>query len=315
MIRLRNLAPDLQAMVLLASYGMALSPTGKVYYVDSGHPNAGTGKPGTDPNNPLSTLDEAIGKCTANNGDIIVISPGHAETLTAAGAITFDVAGVTVLGIGNGTTRPQFTLGTAVGVDIDVTAANVTIVNCEFIANLASIVHCFDVTAAGFQLIDCVSRDAATNKEFIDFIDCSSTTDNNADRLTIIRHRHYGQSTTDDGFIEANADIDRLTIKDSYIALGVADGEAAVMCATGKDLTNLEFVNNRIRRANTASAVAINSDTTANTGIVAYNVIHTADSASAVPFDVTGVGHFENYQLGVATDASGLLLPAVDDNA
>jgi len=67
--------------------------------------------PGTF-NRPLATLSAALGKCTANRGDIIFVKPGHIETLTAAGGITQSTAGVSVIGLGTYNTRPKFILGT-----------------------------------------------------------------------------------------------------------------------------------------------------------------------------------------------------------
>jgi L-asparaginase/Glu-tRNA(Gln) amidotransferase subunit D len=67
----------------------------------------------TNPKQPAATLDGAIGKTTANNGDLILVHPGHSETLSAAAAITCDVAGVTIVGLGTGNNRPTFTLDTA----------------------------------------------------------------------------------------------------------------------------------------------------------------------------------------------------------
>ncbi len=45
-----------------------------------------------------------------------------------------------------------------------------------------------------------------------------------------------------------------------------------------------------------------------------FPVLISLDSDAATPYDITGAGLFENYALG-AVDGSGLLLPAVDDNA
>ncbi|KKL11459.1 hypothetical protein LCGC14_2545630, partial [marine sediment metagenome] len=77
-----------------------LTPSGNIFWVDSGagsNGNAGTF------NKPFATLDFAIGRTTANHGDEIHLKPGHAETLTAASDIDFDVAGITVIGHGYGT--------------------------------------------------------------------------------------------------------------------------------------------------------------------------------------------------------------------
>ena len=75
---------------------------------------------------PYATLDFAIGKCTANRGDIIVLMPNHTETLAAV--VALDVAGIAVIGLGQGTNRPTFTGGFA-GDLFAVSAANVTISN------------------------------------------------------------------------------------------------------------------------------------------------------------------------------------------
>ena len=100
---------------------------GDVYFVDSGHARANDNYTGTHPTNtPLATLDAAIGKCTANNGDFIILAPGHAETLTTA--VTVDVAGITIIGIGNGDNRPTFTVNGAIN-GINITADDVKIAN------------------------------------------------------------------------------------------------------------------------------------------------------------------------------------------
>src|SRR3990167_6616020 len=51
---------------------------------------------------PYATFDFAVGKCTANKGDTIVLKQGHAETIIAAGGVTVDVAGINVVGLGVG---------------------------------------------------------------------------------------------------------------------------------------------------------------------------------------------------------------------
>jgi len=105
---------------------------GNVYFVDSGGTNAADGNDGLHPvNSPVATLDNAIGLCTASNGDFIILLPGHAETPT--GTIAADIAGITILGIGNGSNMPHLTSGTT-GSDnlIEITADNVTIENVMF---------------------------------------------------------------------------------------------------------------------------------------------------------------------------------------
>src|SRR5690349_3795433 len=77
---------------------------GDIYFVGSGVTGAtdaaGYGK---TPDAPFATLDYAIGQCTASQGDVIYLLPGHTETTTA---IALDVAGVRIIGLGWGRIRP-----------------------------------------------------------------------------------------------------------------------------------------------------------------------------------------------------------------
>jgi len=63
----------------------ALNTTGNIFYVDSGNSSAvDYSGAGTSKTKPFKTVDYAIGQCTANNGDVIIVMPGHAESYTAA---------------------------------------------------------------------------------------------------------------------------------------------------------------------------------------------------------------------------------------
>jgi hypothetical protein len=104
---------------------------GNVFWVDSGASNSSDGNNGTF-KQPLATLDTAIGKCTASNGDLIVIQAGHSETVTTS--IAADVVGITIVGLGNGDNRPSF-VGPNADACIDVSANNVALVNLRFTAD------------------------------------------------------------------------------------------------------------------------------------------------------------------------------------
>ena len=81
---------------------------GKYFFVDS--VTGISSNDGLSPTTALATVDQAVNKCTASKGDVIVVLPGHVETLaTASVGIVLDVAGVTVVGLGSGNARPTFT--------------------------------------------------------------------------------------------------------------------------------------------------------------------------------------------------------------
>jgi hypothetical protein len=109
---------------LEASFRMLMTLKGNMYFVHSGTGSAYSA--GTDIDHPMATLDDAINKCTANQGDIIIMLPGHAETIVTASAIDIDVAGIKIYGIGEGEDRPKITIGTLTGACIEF-AANSTV--------------------------------------------------------------------------------------------------------------------------------------------------------------------------------------------
>lgn len=130
--------------------------TGNVFFVDSGvGSNSNSGKK----NSPFATLDYAIGKCTASNGDLIYLMPGHAETTTAIAA---DVAGIQIVGVGVGRNRPTLTATTAASDLIDVTAANIRIKNVRLVGAASGCTSLVSVAAHDFELIGCNLEQAAT---------------------------------------------------------------------------------------------------------------------------------------------------------
>jgi len=141
---------------------------GNVFYVDSGATNASdTVNAGDSWASPLATLDAAIGKCTASNGDIIYLAPGHAESLSVATSVDADVAGITIIGLGSGSVKPTFTSSAAAG-SITVGAANVTIKNIRLVAGFATgTTTMMTIEAAGTfcTIEDCDFRDTAAASE------------------------------------------------------------------------------------------------------------------------------------------------------
>ena len=296
------------AGVTIRGVPITVTNPGEVFWVHSG--SGSNGNAGTY-GRPFSTIDYAIGRCTASRGDIIFVKPGHTETVSAAAGIALDVAGVAVIGLGRGTDRPSITLDTATTASVAISAANVTLHNLRLVANFADIVRMINVTAGGAYLDSLSFSQAAVNMNWVDVIDASSTTDNNADGLTVINCRAWGADTANDSFIEINADLDRLWVEECYCVHATANAQAFIECATGKDITNAVVKGNGYQSALTAVDVLIDNDTTANSGFVIGNFGSHLDTAAEVLIDADGVGMFNNYGSGVIT-ASGYILPAVD---
>lgn len=287
--------------------------SGNVFWVDSA--TGGAGNPGTF-NRPLSTLDAAIGKCTANKGDFIFIKPGHSETYTAASSLALDVAGVTIVGLGNGSSRPTFVMDNTAAT-IAVSAANVTLSNVIIKASVADLVTAIVLssTSTDFHLHKVSFYDDAAADNWIDAI-TTSTTDNAHDGLRVTGCEVVSDDTGNDAFIVISGNVDRFVFEDNTVNMGVADNEQVIEIVTGKIITNCSIQRNTVYRANIASTaesgdIFIGNDGTTNTGIIAYNLIGHLDPLAESTINVTGCRMFNNYSTG-AVDTSGYLLPAAD---
>src|SRR5690606_12677871 len=114
-----------------------------------------------------ATIDYAVGRCLAGRGDLILVMPGHAETISSSSILTLDVAGVAILGLGVGSARPTLTY-TAAAATINVTAANITVSNILHVANFADVATAYTNNAGPEFCIDnCEFRDASSILNFV----------------------------------------------------------------------------------------------------------------------------------------------------
>jgi hypothetical protein len=148
---------------------------GNVIFVSS---TLGTSSgPGFTPHSAYATIDQAIGACTADNNDLILVAPGHTETVVAASGIDLDVAGITIQGLGQGSNRPTVTMGTATTASVDFSAANCTLRNIRFVSNIDNLVNFIEGGAANATIEDCEFSGAST-KEVLSCIWIPTTHDN-----------------------------------------------------------------------------------------------------------------------------------------
>lgn len=185
----------------VSSYGIPLPAgqhitSGSYFFVDSTHSTRrDAADHGGSWGKPFATLDFAIGRCAANSGAIIFLAANHAETLDSSVGtdIVFDVAGITVIGIGFGDDRPTFSWADEANATISVTAADIVLRNIVFDGSSTATDgpdDMFDINAAGFQLLD-------SEVIFADATEAATlviTGDANADRMKILRTRFYGTS-------------------------------------------------------------------------------------------------------------------------
>ena len=149
-------------------YRPPVETTGNIFYVDS-NGGGSTSGPGYSPETAFTTLSSAAAACTANNGDVIYVMEGHAETISGAAGVDLTVAGVRVIGLGHGASRPTFTL-TAAASTFAVGASSLHIENLLFVADFTNGVTAgVDIDAAHTDVYfkRCEWRAAASTKEFL----------------------------------------------------------------------------------------------------------------------------------------------------
>jgi hypothetical protein len=303
----------------ISSYGVPVlgggsipSVTGKVFWVDSG-----TGSDDNDgkKDTPFKTIDYAIGKCVADNDDLVLLYPGHTDTVSAAGTITSDVAGVHILGLGRGLARPTVTYDTAAAACWNITGANCVIENIILTANFADVAKAFDVDAKDFLLKNCSFLETATDMNFLTCVETDDTA-NAADGLSVVNCERISVDAEALAFVSILGACDRLRLIGNFDNQASAANVghflimAALVCLGAQiigNCLNLTGDNN----AQTVGVFATGSSTT-STGIMAHNLVGSLDTTTEL-FDTATLDfqHFENYMTGTIAK-SGYVLPAID---
>jgi hypothetical protein len=248
----------------------AFAGTGNIFYVDSGATGNATGLTWKDA---VVTINAAVALCTENAGDVILVAQGHNEAVIAADGIDFDVAGITVLGCGDGTLMPTIDFDNADG-EVVIGAANVTIINLRFNASVTDITHCIDVENAGdyAKIIHCYFPDgeAPGTDEFVDTIQVGTT----ATDVTISYCYYFSTGTGSNNFVDLSA----ATIVNPTVTHNIIYGafaEAGIWAGAAVP-TNCNISYNTV--TNTTSSQFGIEFAGAATGVCAYNVV-SADSS------------------------------------
>lgn len=118
----------------------------------------------------FSTIDAAIGECTANAGDVIYVMPGHTETISSATSLVVDVAGVSIIGLGTGNNRPVLLFTNTAGT-VEMDAANTRLSNVILKASVSGVNVGINVDADGVEIDHCEFQYDETGDDFQIMID------------------------------------------------------------------------------------------------------------------------------------------------
>lgn len=279
--------------------------------------NGSNGNTGTSAAAPFATLAYALSACLAGNNDVIVILPGHAESITSATQVAFSVSAVTMVGLGTGVQRPTFTFTTANTATIAVSAGSNKISNCIFIGNFLSIASCFTLTAApNFWVDNCRFRDTSAVLGFLSII--TTTVSVNADGLTFTNNEVQSDATTTPGpAIVIAGTIDRLTITGNIITHSTISNNIAALLEHGAlVVSHLFCAYNSVYSVNTdtaTGALLVKTTATTGTGMIISNRAAALDVAGVILVTAAALqyGEFDNLYCDRATFTSGYILPAI----
>ncbi len=291
---------------VLTIYGIDQHP-GDIFFVNStgGVDAAGYGG---SPDQPVATIDYAIGLCTANAGDVIYVAPGHTETIAAAGGIAADVAGISIIGQGRGSKRPLISFS-ATNSTFAISAANVLVKNIQCTPSIDEVVSMFVITGAYCTLDGVDHIDAGASLQTIQFV----LTTNAADWLEIKNCTWIllTAPTATSVWISLVGP-EGVNIHDNFARLVLANAAGAFTIGGGTDPPYAHIHHNTfVQTGGTTQAAAIKLTT--GTGAMVHDnrcAVGSTALAGIVAVGSAGYGA-ENYALNTPA-VSGLLDPVAD---
>jgi len=288
-------------MPVIGMGGSIPPTTGTVFFVSSDTGNANN--TGLRPDDALATIDGAINKCTASQGDIIIVMPGHTETISGATSLVMDVAGVSVIGLGQGSLRPTLTYSATASI-ITVSGADCRLENLILVGNVDNIVTGISITATGDGCVlkDIEIRDGAADKEFLLPIAIAA----GAADVVIDGLRFFGLAGGATSCIAAAGAADRFVLKNSLI---IGDFSEAAVKLDAAASVGILIDNNRVTNIDTDAGLGIAANTT-TTGWMSNNYVMNLKN-EVVGLSGTAMAFCENYGTNAAS-ASGIILPAED---
>ncbi len=262
--------------------------TGNYWFVNSVTGTDSVGN-GTNPDAPFASIAYAITQCTANNGDRVFVMPLHTEAVIAAGTINFTVAGVSVIGLGEGDNRPTISWTTISTATMLMASANCRISNCIMdMSGISALVSGIVVSAAGCTISNntVLTAKAGTGTAPTQSI----LTTAGANRLVIDNNQFNGPALT---------------------PTTVAAGTSCICLVGG---TGVKITNNYIHGWFTTTTGCIYGITTlTNNCLIDHNFLgnQTASAAAAITLLTGSTGIVSNNRLGVLTGTAPIVADAV----
>lgn len=264
---------------------LGINQYSSVFWVDSST-GADTGD-GESYLSPYATLEYAINKCTADKGDVIFVMPGHNEGITTAAAIDFDVAGITVIGLGTGTVMPTIDFDAAAA-SVTIGADNVSLYGLRFRTSYEEVVVGLNIEDDSDNALveGCMFGFAETATD--EFLIALQTGDA-SNSAKILNNEFHGGAQEAVCAIKFNEDTDSTVVQGNWITGSYST--APVLAATTAS-TNLLIDGNFFFTAGTTDTFNL---VAASTGIVSNNIITMNAVSAAAALDIGNCLSFQNY--------------------
>ena len=253
-----------------------------------------------------ASIEAALAECKASRGDTIVVGSSHSQPVTATNITNALVAGVQIIGLGQGATRPKlnFTASTST---ITISVAGVSFRNIQFIMDYTAattVTAGITVTGEGCDLIDNYFHLGTSNTQkcatmltvsaaSCRFLHNLVVADTQATALTAV----IALGTADTG-------ADNFVCAGNYIkgSTGAAATGVIKNIASTATSTNIRIENNFLQQWKSDSSAAISfAGNMVTTGIIRNNTLRVMDNASTAGIVVSGTG------VDVTLDRNGLV--------
>jgi len=196
-----------------------------------------------------------------------------------------------------------------------VSADNIRMMNCHFIANFDNVASAFTIgDAKDFELINNTFDDTSSALHFLSIV-TTDTTDQNAEGLKVIGNRWNGLAIAPLAFVSVLGDLDRLVVNDNVVHMDATNNVGHFITFAAKDVLEAEISNNVCNVVGATDAtvgIFLTGSGTSMKGVVRGNLISSLDTTTELVFTAgTGLTYYDNLYTGVA-DKSGYVLPAID---
>lgn len=262
--------------VPLMGAGQIPSTTGQYLFVNS--VTGSNGNDGLSAYAPKSTLAGALTAANANKGDVIIVMPSHAESVAAAAGITINKAGVYIVGLGYGNTRPTITFTTATTATMTITASDVTIDNFVFLQTFDAIVSPIVVSGAQVTFKNSYFQTATATAQVTQMILTTAAANN----LTLAGNRFIGTADAGNTCAVTLVGTDNFNAFDNDFIGAYTTSVGAIQGITTLS-TNVDIRRNTIVNKTASSTKAIVL-LTGSTGIITENKI--GIGSGAAPFTI-----------------------------